>query len=107
MTKQRLEDDKSRVRFSLLVEILKVAKAQKVKIGILNNYSFSDSLKLELAIQFLLEKKMLSKIIDDDGRESVLTTTKGNDFVKNFLELERYSTKIPVFVHHNVLYTLD
>jgi predicted transcriptional regulator len=107
MTKQRLKDDKSRVRFTLLVEILKAAKTEKVKARILCDYNFNNSLKLELAIQFLLEKKLLSKKIDANGQEQISTTEKGNEFVKTFLDLERYSNKIPVFVHHNVIYKLD
>jgi len=44
--------------------------------------------KLELYIKMLLEKKLLARKTDEKGREKFVTTTKGNNFVKNFQNLQ-------------------
>ena len=44
--------------------------------------------QLELYIKMLLEKKLLARKTDEKGREKFVTTTKGNNFVKNFQNLQ-------------------
>jgi predicted transcriptional regulator len=106
LIKPRQKVNESKDRFALLVEILKEAKTGAIKTRVLRNYNLN-SLAVDFYIRFLLEKELLSKEIDDNGQEQILTTEKGNDFVQNFLVLQSFSNKIPVFVHHNVIYRLD
>jgi predicted transcriptional regulator len=52
-------------------------------------YKYNLSYKqLELYIKILSERKLLAKKTYENDREKVVTTTKGNSFVKDFQALQ-------------------
>jgi len=44
--------------------------------------------QLHLYLKFLLIKKLLARKVDNDGKEKVASTTKGNNLVKDFQALQ-------------------
>ena len=95
-----------RGRNALMAEILAETKFGWNKTRILRNCNLN-SKQLKLYTEMLLEKKFLSKKIYYNGQEKLITTEKGNEFVKNFQDLQNDSKRFSAIVHHGVIYTLD
>jgi len=75
-----------RARIALMASILAEARTGLIKTWIMYKYSLSYK-QLELYIKTLLEQKLLARKSDEKGQEKFVTTTKGNNFVKNFQAL--------------------
>ena len=76
-----------RDRIAIMVEILTETRTglKKTRIMCKCNLSYK---QLELYNKMLLEKKLLARKTDEKSREKFVTTTKGNNFVKNFQALQ-------------------
>jgi predicted transcriptional regulator len=76
-----------RDRLAIMCEILIEARTALIKTRIMYKCNLSYK-QLTLYIEMLLKKKLLSKKIDDDGRERFVTTQKGNRFIGKFQNLQ-------------------
>lgn len=72
-----------RNRIEIMAKILIETKTDLNKIRIIYKLNLSYQ-QLQLYLKFLLQKKLLVRKVDKKGREKFVTTTKGNNFVKNF-----------------------
>lgn len=76
-----------RDRIAIMAEILAETKTGLKKTRIICKCNLSYK-QLELYIKMLLEQKLLARKSDEKGQEKFVTTTKGNNFVKNFQALQ-------------------
>jgi len=76
-----------RDRIVVITEILTETRTRLTKTRIMCKCNLNYK-QLELYIKMLLEKKLLARKTDENGREKFVTTTKGNNFVKTFQNLQ-------------------
>jgi len=76
-----------RGRIALMTSILIEARTGLIKTWIMYKYNLSYK-QLELYIKILSERKLLAKKTYENDIEKVVTTTKGNSFVKHFQALQ-------------------
>lgn len=76
-----------RDRLAIVCEILVEARTALIKTRIMYKCNLSYK-QLELYMEMLLEKKLLKRKADDNGREKFVTTLKGNRFVTKFQNLQ-------------------
>ena len=86
-TKKYPKFSNRRDRISIIADILTEAKTALNKTRIMCKCNLNYK-QIGLYTGMLLEKKLLERKTDDEGREKFVTTAKGNNFTKNFQKLQ-------------------
>jgi predicted transcriptional regulator len=76
-----------RDRISIIADILSEAKTASNKTRIMCRCNLNYK-QIELYTEMLMEKKLLKRKNDNEGKEKFVTTAKGNSFTKNFQKLQ-------------------
>ena len=76
-----------RDRIEIMAKILIETETGLNKTRIIYNCNLNYQ-QLQLYLKFLLIKKLLARKVDKDGKEKFVTTTKGNNLVKDFRVLQ-------------------
>ena len=74
-------------RIEIIAKILIETETGLNKTRIIYNSNLNYQ-QLQLYLKILLIKKLLARKVDKDGKEKFVTTTKGNNFVKDFHALK-------------------
>ena len=82
-TKSNIKRDTIEIIAKILIE----AETGLNKTRIIYNSNLNYQ-QLQLYLKILLMKKLLARKVDKDGKEKFVTTTKGNNFVKDFQALK-------------------
>jgi predicted transcriptional regulator len=90
--KKDSEASNRRNRIDMMAKILTETKTGLNKTWIMYKCNLSYK-QLQTYIKILLEKKLLVRKKDEKGREKFVTTTKGNNFLKNFHALQTQITE--------------